>query len=382
VKLGVYIHIPFCRRKCDYCNFYSIPTARSTLDGRELISSYIDRLLVEIEERSGDLGKYSVDTIYFGGGTPSLLSPEQLERVMNCLRLNLRFESGPLEISLECNPDDFSIDKIEGYKHAGISRVVLGVQTLNSRLHSIIGRTAELCNEALLNDFFSIDDIVHAIDLIIGIPGEGDGELISDLDGILRFEPEHISAYLLSIERGTMLYERYVPSDDYDTLQRRLFMLTVKELLCRGYNHYEISNFSLPSFESRHNLKYWRFMPYAGFGAGAHSFYDNERLYNAMSVSDYLTGKVILTRDERDRDQTMAEFLLTGLRMLSGISLRDFEREIGCEMSVELIKRAEELQNGGFIELVSRGDDIVLKLTGEGIYLMDSIVFHLLEPLI
>jgi oxygen-independent coproporphyrinogen-3 oxidase len=382
VKLGVYVHIPFCRGKCDYCNFYSIPTASSSLNERELISSYIDRLLIEIEERSGDLGRYSVDTVYFGGGTPSLLPPEQLERVMKCLRLNLRFESGPLEISLECNPDDFSIAKIEGYKHAGINRVVLGVQTLSRRLHSVIGRTTALCSDVLLNDFFSVDDIVHAIDLIIGIPGEGDGELISDLNGILLFEPEHISAYLLSIEKGTRLYQRYVPSDDYDTLQRRLFMLTVEELLYRGYNHYEISNFALPSFESRHNLKYWRFMPYAGFGAGAHSFYDNERLYNAMSVSDYLTGEVILTRDERDRDQTMAEFLLTGLRMLSGVSLRDFEREIGCGIPAELMKRAEELQDGGFIELVSGGDDIYLKLTGEGICLMDSIVFHLLEPLI
>jgi oxygen-independent coproporphyrinogen-3 oxidase len=381
VKLGVYVHIPFCRKKCDYCNFYSVPLSSSSYAENE-IESYIERILIEIEKRAGDLSTYSVDTIYFGGGTPSLLSPEQIERVISSLRLHLRCESDRSEISLECNPEDFSVTKIEGYKQAGINRVVLGVQTLHKRLHSTIGRSSTICDDILLNDFFSIDGIAHGIDLIIGIPGEREDELISDLNGILRYEPEHISAYLLSIERGTKLYERAVLSDDYDELQRRLFMLTREKLLAGGYNHYEISNFALPSFESRHNLKYWRFMPYAGFGVRAHSFCNNERWYNDMPVSDYLTDDVVLTRDARNQNQIIAEFLLTGLRMLKGISLRDFKREIGSEISIELMERVEEMQDGGFVELVSEEDDVFIRLTGDGIFLMDSIVFKLTESLI
>jgi oxygen-independent coproporphyrinogen-3 oxidase len=298
------------------------------------------------------------------------------------LRLNLRCESESSEISLECNPEDFSINKIEGYKQAGINRVVLGVQTLQKRLHSILGRSSTMCDETQLNDFFSIGGIAHGIDLIIGIPGEREDELISDLNSILRYKPEHISAYLLSIERGTKLYERTVPSDDYDELQRRLFLLTREKLLRSGYNHYEISNFALPSFESRHNLKYWRFMPYAGFGVKAHSFYNHERWYNDMSVSDYLTDDVVLIRDARNRNQIIAEFLMTGLRMLKGISLRDFKSEIGSEISMELMERVEELQDDGLVELVSEEDDVFIRLTGDGIFLMDSIVFKLTESLI
>ena len=306
MKLGVYVHIPFCREKCDYCNFYSVPLSGNSSYAE--IDSYVDRVLIEMEKRADDLSGYSVDTIYFGGGTPSLVSPEQIARLIAGVRQHLRCDPEESEISLECNPEDFSISRIEGYKQAGINRVILGVQTMQKRLHSTIGRSSALCDEILLNDFFSIDGIAHGIDLIIGVPGEREEELISDLDGILCYEPEHISAYLLSIERGTKLYGRTAPPDDYDELQRRLYLLTRERLLSNGYHHYEISNFALPSFESRHNLKYWMFMPYAGFGVKAHSFCHNERWYNDMSLSDYLTDAVVLTRDTRNRNQMLAEF--------------------------------------------------------------------------
>lgn len=381
MKLGVYVHIPFCREKCDYCNFYSVPLSGSSCYEDE-INSYIDRVLIEIEKRAGDLSAYSVDTIYFGGGTPSLLSPEQVARVIAGVRLHLRCEPEGSEISLECNPEDFSIPRIEGYRQAGINRVVLGVQTLHKRLHSTIGRSSAICDEILLNDFFSIGGIAHGIDLIIGIPGEREDELISDLEGILRYEPEHISAYLLSIERGTKLYERTLLSDDYDELQRRLYLLTRERLLRGGYYHYEVSNFALPSFESRHNLKYWMFMPYAGFGVKAHSFYHNERWYNDMSLSDYLTNAVVLTRDARDRNQILAEFLMTGLRLLRGISVRDFERMTGSDIPMEVMERVKGMRDDGFMELVSEDGDLFIRLTEDGIFLMDSLVLQLTESLI
>ena len=380
MKLGVYVHIPFCREKCDYCNFYSVPLSGNSSYAE--IDSYVDRVLIEMEKRADDLSGYSVDTIYFGGGTPSLVSPEQIARLIAGVRQHLRCDPEESEISLECNPEDFSISRIEGYKQAGINRVILGVQTMQRRQHSTIGRSSALCDEILLNDFFSIDGIAHCIDLIIGVPGEREEELISDLDGILCYEPEHISAYLLSIERGTKLYERTAPTDDYDELQRRLYLLTRERLLSNGYHHYEISNFALPSFESRHNLKYWMFMPYAGFGVKAHSFCHNERWYNDMSLSDYLTDAVVLTRDARNRNQMLAEFLMTGLRMLRGISARNFERVTGGGIPMEVMERAREMRDSGFIELVSEEDDLFMRLTEEGIFLMDSVLSRLTESLI
>ena len=166
MKLGVYIHIPFCMRKCDYCSFYSIAVENlSEVEKKDVVNRYINRLLGEIEDKSKEFSGYSVDSIYLGGGTPSTLEPAQVRIIIDKVRECFKMESRGLETTIECNPGDFNVAKIEEYKTAGINRVVLGVQTLNERLRTIIGRSSDLCDDIRLAEYFGISGIIHCVDL-------------------------------------------------------------------------------------------------------------------------------------------------------------------------------------------------------------------------
>ncbi len=382
MKIGVYIHIPFCRKKCDYCNFYSIPIERhEDIERETLIDRYINRLLKEIEERGAEFKDYEVDTIYLGGGTPSLLPAAHLLSILEKIRHN--FSTGKeIEITVECNPGDFSIEGIKEYVSFGVNRVVLGVQTLNSRLHSEVGRSSQICDEEMIADFFGIRNIVHCIDLMTGIPGQTEGELLSDLSIIDRYRFEHISAYILSIEKGTALAERVKRDPERDNSQRKLFEIAIKFFKERDYSHYEVSNFALPSFESRHNLKYWQFSPYIGFGAGAHSFYKGDRFYNPSSIDGYIQGSNPLVKDERTKESEMIEYLFTCMRLLKGISLNDFESRLGFAMPEELLNRVKKMESEGHLVIEEMGDDTSIRFTYEGFFLMDSLLYEMTEMML
>jgi oxygen-independent coproporphyrinogen-3 oxidase len=332
--LGVYVHVPFCARKCDYCGFYSVPLGSpEALKTRTGYAASVER---DIFRRSEIFNGVNVDTIYFGGGTPSLLSPKELDSILKSLS-RVASVSPDAEISIEMNPSDISNAFLGDLRSLGFNRFVLGVQTLTKKWHDTIGRAREVCALKDLELFFSAEGVAHCLDIITGIPGQDMREYAGELERLCGFGPDHISVYLLSLEKGTPLAGRMEYGDDMEALQGEAFTVTRNFLLSRGYDHYEISNFARPGFRSRHNMKYWTFRPYAGFGPGSHSFYGGERYINRMTVMEYSENPAHrLERDERGVSSAMVEYVMTGLRLLDGMSLGGFRNQFGADLPSEV----------------------------------------------
>ncbi len=379
MNAGVYIHVPFCRSKCDYCSFYSVPVGTlSDAERRDLFDRYAESLMEEIRGRSPDTAGYSFDTIYFGGGTPSLFGPAPVGRVIEALRSSLRFPEGECEITLECNPEDFAAGAIEAYRGEGVNRVVLGVQTLDERLRGRIGRRAKAPDTAMLDAFFAVKGIVHCVDIITGIPGQDRAGLAGELERILAYRPEHVSAYILSIEKGTPLSQRMSDTEELSFEQRRRFEELIIIMEERGYTHYEVSNFCLPGFESRHNMKYWAFAPYFGYGPGAHSFNGAKRFYNAQTLGEYLERPSLTpVLDERGENAAAEEFLLTGLRLRRGITRSAFEKATGSPMPEKLAGEFERLAEEGLVIIEEEAGGNRFRFTLEGLFQMDGLVARL-----
>jgi len=370
VTNGVYVHFPFCRAKCAYCAFYSVPV--SSVSGYAEL--YTAALKKEITTRE-QLSRKDVDSIYFGGGTPSLFPDDKLSEILETIyeRFNVLPQT---EISIEMNPADVSFKKLNGLKQAGFNRLVLGVQTLNPALHALIGRTGEPCGKKHLDEFFSCTAITHCIDFIIGIPGQ-DG-LEAELETIASYGAEHISAYLLSIEEGTPLYCNIRRDEAFEELQRSAFTDTKKILEAFGYRHYEISNYALNGYESSHNSKYWTFQPYISFGNGAHSFYDGRRYINRAPLEKYMADPLAgFDEDKRNISSAMAEFVMTGLRMIDGFSIPDFAEQFG-EMPPEIARRIDKETETGL--LVSRNGRILL--SEKGLLLADRVAFNIVQDIL
>ncbi len=379
MNLGIYIHIPFCRKKCDYCAFYSIPVLRNTDTDNELISLYIKSLVSEIQKRKAELAEYTVDTIYIGGGTPSLPDTSQIDRIISEIQKSFKISNTAPEISLELNPDDFSIQKINSYKASGVNRIVLGIQTLNKDLHKILGRSSAPVSTELLEEFIAIPDIVHCLDLIIGIPGQTRDDLLRDLNIVASCRPEHISAYTLSIEAGTPISKRIKPGSLHD-VQADMLIDTIDFFQNEGYNHYEVSNYALPSYESKHNLKYWKFLPYAGFGAGAHSFYNSARYYNQNSVEEYIKNNGnVRHEDIRTKESELVEYILSGMRMTSGISINDLQGKLGIVVPPGLMRKFNEMQNKHLLLIEKKTEDTQIKFSREGFLKMDTLIYEMTE---
>jgi oxygen-independent coproporphyrinogen-3 oxidase len=235
----------------------------------------------------------------------------------------------------------------------------------------------------MLDEFFGIEGITHCIDVIIGIPGQEENSLKKELDDLCGYRPEHISAYVLSVENGTPLYGRMNLTPEAEDSQKKLFDAARETLKRLGYNHYEISNFSLPGFESRHNMKYWKFMPYAGFGPGAHSFYSGERYINRMSASEYISEKrTLLERDIRSAGARMAEYIMTGMRLLEGISLKSFEESMRDKMPGAVYEGFIRMEACGLIVISKCNGDEVFSLTDKGVCQMDAVIYEIVEPIL
>ncbi len=373
-KTGIYIHIPFCRNKCDYCNFYSIPADTDS----PLIRSYIEKLKEEINKLPDGWYLPYADTIYFGGGTPSMLSPGDIETLILSLRSKFSV-SCDAEITLEMNPEDFSREKIRGYVSCGVNRIVFGVQSLNDNLRKTLGRRGKTEVQNRLDLFFSESGFTKCIDLIAGIPGQTEENCLEDLKIVTGYRPEHISLYLLSVENGTPLSARLLPDDLFDEMQLDVWSRSIDFLAGKGYNHYEISNYSLPGFESKHNSKYWHFVPYAGFGAGSHSFTGSRRYSNNMSVADYIGSKdVHYTGDNRSDSDVVVEFFMTALRDLRGVTSGDFRAVTGADFSREIYQRLGSLVERGLVALA----DGKYSLTRDGLFRTNSVIYELTEDYI
>jgi oxygen-independent coproporphyrinogen-3 oxidase len=377
---GIYIHVPFCRSKCDYCGFYSIPVGRSDVVA-EIPDSFVRGLSREIASRARDCGIERADTVYFGGGTPSLLSVGQVAEILAQLRSLVELGPGT-EITLEMNPADVARDALSGFVDAGVNRIVLGVQTLSERLHRLIGRSCEPCTVPVLKTFFAASGITHCVDVITGIPSQTAAELRHDIGVIAGFRPSHISAYLLSVEKNTPLSLRYAPSE-YETEQACMFELTAELLAERGYERYEISNYALPGCESRHNMKYWRYEPYIGFGPGAHSFIGNERYINTMTVEEYFHAeRVVLQHDVRTSRSAAVEYILTGLRLLRGMSIREMEERLVFHLPDSVLDRISKAESDGLVAVTANDGDRTIRLTSKGIMIADRVIYGIVEPLL
>jgi len=302
----LYIHIPFCLKRCGYCDFFSVTD-------RSMVDKYIAALGDEIAGHEEVYGGSTIDTIFFGGGTPSLLEPTQVETILSKVQKIFSVSDNP-EITMEANPETVDRDKLASFWAAGINRLSVGVQSFNDNDLHYLGRIHDA--KQAISVLNSARDIFNnlSLDLIYGIPGQALVENRYNLEKALTFSPDHLSCYELTYEEGTLLFDDkdIRPDDDGES-----FLLIQNFLKHHGYNHYEISNYSRPGFECRHNLAYWSDRSYLGLGASAHS-YDSEReerWSNTLNLNNYLSrewGRNIEPSQDIDR-------LFTGLRKMNGL---------------------------------------------------------------
>jgi oxygen-independent coproporphyrinogen-3 oxidase len=378
---GIYIHIPFCERKCIYCDFYSV-------ENLNLIDRFTESLLKEIEIFSieADFFNDSIfDTIYFGGGTPSLLEPAQIEKILNKLSQSFKISSNP-EITLETNPGTVDKRKLLEFKNLGVNRISFGVQSFFDDDLKFLGRihTGEDAFKCV-NDSFEVGFENVSIDLIFGLPGQTVEKWLENLKFAVSLNVPHISAYNLIVERGTPLHELFslgkveIPEDE---IQAQLYERTIDFLENAGYVHYEVSNYAFEGFECRHNLKYWQYENYIGFGPSAHSFWINKRWWNFANLNKYINaldlGKIPVANFEiLDEEKMIEEFIYLGLRS-KGINVARFKGKFGFEFVDGDIKdEIEELERAGYITI----EDDFIKLTPKGFLLCDEIVLRLISKI-
>ena len=374
---GIYIHVPFCQSRCAYCDFYST----TLLAHRE---AYVEAVCRELQHRQSELKGEPVKTLYFGGGTPSTLTIEELRVILETLE-NLEVLGNPnnLELTLEANPDDLTEEYVQGLRTLPINRVSLGIQSFHDRTLRLVGRR-HTAQEAI--------DAVHrlqqagitniSIDLIYGLPGESLDDWVYSLDQAIALGVKHISAYHLTYEEGTRLWRMQeqglvAPIDEEQSV--RSFELLREKLLSAGYEHYEISNFALPGYHSRHNSSYWQGTKYIGIGPGAHSYDGSNRRWNLSSLTDY-----IATPHEEDvphevehltTDERYDERIITELRTAQGINLTGLKADFGERYHTHCMScAAPYIERGQLIHT----EDNHLHLTPDSILVSDAVMRDLL----
>lgn len=371
---GIYIHIPFCKTRCIYCDFYS--TTRSDLKER-----YIRALCRELRIRKDYLEGATIETIYFGGGTPSQLDEEDFRQVFATIEEVYGMEHCK-EITLEANPDDLTEEYVTRLHRLPFNRISMGIQTFDDVTLKLLNRrhnamqAIEAVDRCRRAGFENI-----SIDLIYGLPGETDERWERDLKQAVSLNVEHISAYHLTYEEGTRIYEllqahRIREVDEESSV--RFFSVLIDTLDAAGYEHYEISNFCQPGKYSRHNTSYWKGIPYLGCGPAAHSFNTHTREWNVASLEEYMQGIETDRRkfetEYRDKTTCYNECIMTCIRTLWGISLKYIEMEFGTEMWKYCMDMATPYLESGKLKI----QDNHLCLTREGIFISDGIISDLM----
>lgn len=370
--LGIYVHIPFCKRKCDYCDFISFENKE------QLIEQYVKKIQKEILN-SENLEDYTVSTIYLGGGTPSYIQSKYIKEIL--VVINEKFNvSEDAEITIEVNPGTVNIQKFKAYKKAGINRVSIGLQSTKNDLLKLIGRIhnyeefLETYKQARKVGFENIN-----IDLMIGIPNQTIQDIKKSLEDITRLNPEHISVYSLIVEEETPicdLIEQGKLKLPEEELERNMYWYVKNYLELNGYNHYEISNFSKPKYESIHNTNCWKQHEYKGFGIAAHSYIDKNRFSNIGNLDKYIEnieddnfGKNIIIQEKQNEIEQMKEYMLLGLRKIDGVSIQEFKNKF-TENPIFLFK--QELNKLSKEELIVINEDKI-KLTNKGLDLANIV---------
>ena len=369
--LGIYVHVPYCIRKCRYCDFVSFEKAPE--------NAYFDKLAEDIKKAVNALDngiKYYVDTLFFGGGTPSLASPAQLREVLDALQESFDIRSA--ETTIEVNPETVTAEKAAELMALGFNRISMGVQSLNDKVLEAMGRvhSADKARQAyrILRGagFENIN-----LDLIFGAPEQDLGIWQDTLSEVLEMRPEHVSFYSLQLEEGTPLYRDYTAGNvDLPSWEenRAMYRCAVDALKAAGYHHYEVSNAALPGFECRHNLKYWNMQPYLGFGVSAHSFINGCRGEADYSAED--PGKTFGLGPETSAE-LKGDYVFTKLRLVDGFDLSDYSGIFCSDFRDDYASALPGLMEQGLLEL--SGD--VLKFTPKGLDNTNPVMQNLIMSL-
>lgn len=385
-NIGLYIHIPFCKKKCEYCDFKSYA-------GQEaLIDEYIKWLNYEIElvgksnqaDYENGLDKLAVvNTIYIGGGTPSFIEEKHIKEILDAIKKNYVFPINleeKVEVTIEVNPGTVNEEKLKTYKASGINRLSIGLQETHNEILKNIGRIhtyqdfLETYQTARKVGFDNIN-----VDLMLALPGQSIEDLSESVDRIIKLNPEHISVYSLIIEEGTPFYKKYMNNElklPEDEIERKMYWLVKKRLEEAGYKHYEISNFAKPGYESKHNLACWNQEEYIGLGVSAHSYTNNLRYSNIDNIPNYIqnlkSGKDYLNlvvHEKQSKGSKMKEFIMLGLRKIGGVYIQNFKEKFGENPIYLYRKELEKLVQEELLEI----DGDVIRLTNKGLDLANLV---------
>lgn len=366
---GIYVHIPFCSRRCNYCDFFFTTNTKLTDD-------FLISLDKEIQIHSASIPNQKFDTIFFGGGTPSILTGNQLLGIINRLRETFDITEDA-EISLEANPEDLTNEKIRELYSAGVNRLSIGVQSfIDSELQFLTRHhTSSIAGDVVKNSLDVIDNV--SIDIIYSLPSQRAEDIIVSIDKAKVMGVKHISAYTLTYEDKTLLTKsanegkiiRNTPEHE-----ATLYETVSKEIISRGFRQYEVSNFAIPGYESRHNKKYWKLLPYLGLGPSAHSFIGNRRWNNLKSVGKYCelvnSHKLPIENDyELNEQQLQSDFIMLALRA-EGINFTEYKKRFGKSFEVDNKRAIGELVQNGFAELSNDS----FRLSTKGYAVADEII--------
>jgi oxygen-independent coproporphyrinogen III oxidase len=373
---SVYVHIPFCLSKCRYCGFNSVPVSDVTV-----LESYCGALVAEIMNNDTGIQSPLSETMYFGGGTPSILSLAQIGRILDALGRAARI--GPsTELTIEANPETLTSAKLQGLRGLGFNRLSLGIQSFDDRLLRLMGRPHDSAQAATA--YFLAREAGFAnigLDLIFALPGQTLQQWEADLDRAVALRPEHVSLYSLSYEKNSefgILNSKGKIHPVSEDLETDMYLAAIAAMRAAGYGHYEVSNFAKAGFRSRHNLNYWRCGDYRGFGAGAHSHEGDKRWANRTVPADYIdaseAGRPLAGFEETlTRDQQLFEAVFLGLRMVEGIDIAAFGSQWGVSPLARLPEVWEDLERNGLLA-VTEGN---IRLTERGLLLSDSVLAKL-----
>lgn len=375
-ELGIYVHIPFCKRKCSYCDFKSF----SNIDEINQ-KKYVDALIKEIQN-SQNTNKYIVTTIYIGGGTPSFINENYIKDILQAIYKKWEIKND-VEITIEVNPETITKEKLEAYKNMGINRLSIGLQSTNNYLLNKIGRIhsyEEFIENYILARKIGFENI--NIDLMLALPEQNMEDLMQSVKKVINLNPEHISIYSLILEENTELWKKVKNKEENlieDDLEREMYWKSKKAFEAAGYIHYEISNYAKPGFESKHNKNCWSQKQYLGFGIAAHSYFNGKRFYNVEDLNKYITNieknefknNIIIEEENRTKEDIAKEYMMLGLRKIEGVSISEFQRKFELNPLFYFRFEISKLQEMDLIEV----DLDNIRLTKKGLDLA-NIVFE------
>lgn len=351
-NISIYVHTPFCKHKCYYCDFASYANSES------YIKDYYEALKKEIILKKEQIKSRNISTLYFGGGTPSYVDSKYIGEIINSIKSNFNFENNA-EITIELNPESVTKEKLQDYKKFGFNRLSMGLQSANNETLKRIGRihTVEKFKEAFLlsreEGFKNIN-----VDLMFSLPKEKLINFIDSLEFVLTLNPEHISSYSLILEKGTKLYDYYKNNniEQNDVLDRQMYHYLIQKLNEYGYNQYEISNFAKEGYESRHNLRCWDFYDYIGFGSNASSFIDNKRITNKENIKEYIEDieKNILPIKEEHlltKDELIGDYIMLALRKTKGLNIDNFNKKFNLDFENIYKEKINKFKEMGLVQI-------------------------------